>query len=614
MSILPTVLPRLRGSWLILSRLLWFAALGIALFSAVGATWFETRDASSSTSPLWVELERTFALGVRIFPPEISKTWVISKTFSREALASGIRAGDAILAVNGRAVTRLTTVPAFGQLLDSREGQKVVLRLRSTDGVVRDHVLIHSARNVKAWYGGSGLDAKRQFLFRRIGYDLMTLLLLLPSTILFVRRSHDIVAVAFSLSLCLMSIGSAVEFWNAISANGLYNVLADCPYILWLMVGWAFPDGHYWPSWTRFSLVIVPLMLIPAIFFAADYSQFAIFTAPGFIAMIAVLALRYRRLPSGIERQQFRWVAFGLAMGTFMLLGRLAFAQFQVRLDPAPLSPWIDLAGSFLHAFSYAIIGAGFGISLLKYRLYDAESLISRSAALTAATLMLAGLWAACEKAIETSLPAFAGGEQRALTEILSAAFAVILVSVVHGGVHEWIGKRFQRGVYRLKEKLPTLVDALALRLDLSELCERVLAHVARDVRATKAAIVVQGRNGFFVAARHRVDDADVHAWLETQAAASENETADSSFNVAIRLADTLKDEQIGWLLVGPRPDGTSCNRDEREALKEVAEPIARAIAAVQARENRDARLVTALQRLESRMSAVEALLPVEQT
>ena len=60
-----------------------------------------------------------------------------------------------------------------------------------------------------------------------------------------------------------------------------------------------------------------------------------------------------------------------------------------------------------------------------------------------------------------------------------------------------------------------------------------------------------------------------------------------------------------------PRPDGTSCNRDERKALAFVAAPIARSVAAVQAREIREGRVLAGLAVLERRMSLLETQLPV---
>jgi hypothetical protein len=59
--------------------------------------------------------------------------------------------------------------------------------------------------------------------------------------------------------------------------------------------------------------------------------------------------------------------------------------------------------------------------------------------------------------------------------------------------------------------------------------------------------------------------------------------------------------ETIGWLLLGPRPDGSFFGRDEREALTHVAGPVARAIHIAQLREAREAKA-------EARLSGLEAL------
>ncbi len=46
---------------------------------------------------------------------------------------------------------------------------------------------------------------------------------------------------------------------------------------------------------------------------------------------------------------------------------------------------------------------------------------------------------------------------------------------------------------------------------------------------------------------------------------------------------------EIGALLVGPRPDGSAPGKDEREALAEIADPVARAVQIVLTREAREA-------------------------
>jgi len=54
----------------------------------------------------------------------------------------------------------------------------------------------------------------------------------------------------------------------------------------------------------------------------------------------------------------------------------------------------------------------------------------------------------------------------------------------------------------------------------------------------------------------------------------------DQIFPLRVRLTIATNDqpESIGWLLLGPRPDGSFFGKDERDALASVAGPIARAI------------------------------------
>jgi hypothetical protein len=90
------------------------------------------------------------------------------------------------------------------------------------------------------------------------------------------------------------------------------------------------------------------------------------------------------------------------------------------------------------------------------------------------------------------------------------------------------------------------------------------------------------------ILASRNCEQSDINQWRQAQA--SESEEAPAFFEAP--LVDPIADEPIGALLVGPRPDGTICNRDEREALLTVAPAIARAIATARARAEREERLL----------------------
>ena len=65
----------------------------------------------------------------------------------------------------------------------------------------------------------------------------------------------------------------------------------------------------------------------------------------------------------------------------------------------------------------------------------------------------------------------------------------------------------------------------------------------------------------------------------------------------------------LGWLLVGPRPDGTSLSKDEREILEEIADPIARAIRIVIKREKEEQDVTDMMNSLARRIEEIEARL-----
>jgi hypothetical protein len=87
-------------------------------------------------------------------------------------------------------------------------------------------------------------------------------------------------------------------------------------------------------------------------------------------------------------------------------------------------------------------------------------------------------------------------------------------------------------------------------------------------------------------------------------------EASDRQFPIRLPLVPSSDEEApIGYLLVGPRPDGSIPSRDEQNALSGVSEPIARAIRTVIKREAREAQVAELIADNSRRIEALEALL-----
>jgi hypothetical protein len=602
MKLLPEVLPRLNGVWLALFRALFAAAFALALFSSAAATWYEAHHGGMTTT-----IANMLGLGLRVFSPLGELGWRINKPLSREAISQDIRSGDEIVALNGHAITNRTTYAAIAQWLDARDGRAVKLALSRTGGTRFERTLVWHGRNIEDWYRGSGLTPDRQMLARRLAYNLTTLALLVPALILFLRRPREIVVATFAIGLALLSVGPSYEFWAGIGWTDIHKTVSVLPYILGLMIGCAFPEGRYVPPWTRFSLVAAPVVYLPLIPVATIYGNFVLMTAPAYFVMLVPLWLHYRTLATGAERQQFRIVIFGFAAGGTIMLARLVLVWVQSTTSSAPLSPWIDLATFFVPALGYAIIGAAFAVALLRYRLYDAEALISRSAALTATTLLLAGVWAALERAAEAGFTGALGSGQATLAAIISAALAVVLVTPLHGRLHALLEKRVHGRVWRLKKKLPGQIAMLAQYASVEALGAAALGEIAPAMHASRAAIVMAEGDKLSVAAGRGLSRDQICLWLIGGVLPPSGAAVDGdrAFPYRVALADEDSDA-TAWLLLGPRPDGTSVNRDEREALAELAPAMAHGLAIAQARDARDARVSNTLAAHETRLRALE--------
>jgi hypothetical protein len=110
------------------------------------------------------------------------------------------------------------------------------------------------------------------------------------------------------------------------------------------------------------------------------------------------------------------------------------------------------------------------------------------------------------------------------------------------------------------------------------------------------------------------VTNEQVEEWLKSsdgESCAKEIcESTDKMFPIRVPLVPGSGDEEpVGYILVGPRPDGSIPSKDEHKALAGVSEPIARAVRNVIRREARERQVVELIEANAQRIAELEALL-----
>jgi hypothetical protein len=133
-----------------------------------------------------------------------------------------------------------------------------------------------------------------------------------------------------------------------------------------------------------------------------------------------------------------------------------------------------------------------------------------------------------------------------------------------------------------------------------------VLPQLAEAVRARRAAIVLRAPEGLRIAALHDATLEDAENWLaDFEAKGFAGQDRD---DLAFPLRQPLVIQgaartKVGWIVLGPRPDGSFYGKDELQAILEAADPIARAVQIIQIREGREARVLTEIDGLRAEVA-----------
>ena len=217
------------------------------------------------------------------------------------------------------------------------------------------------------------------------------------------------------------------------------------------------------------------------------------------ISPICVQLYRYRHFSSGVERQQAKWVVFGIVL--------TLLAQAVIFLPPLFFPP---LAQSDMLRSLYTLIGAcAFPIMLnmipltivfamLRYRLWDIDVLINRTLVYGALTVLLACIYGGLVIAFQVLLRGLFSQANDVAIVISTLAIAA-LFQPLRRRIQEGIDRRFYRRKYDAAKTLAIFAARLRLRdnIELTTLTDDLLglveetmqpAHVSLWLRSSQSA------------------------------------------------------------------------------------------------------------------------------
>jgi signal transduction histidine kinase len=375
------------------------------------------------------------------------------------------------------------------------------------------------------------------------------------AVIIFIRKPND----PFTIFVTIM----LVVFGTATFTGGIRGIAFARPQLWWLtqtieLTGsvailaffLVFPNGRFTPRWT-FAIFMGWLLFQFPRYYLPDFSQTAnsfssiynLLFLIVFLIGVAVQIYRYIHISNAVERQQTKWVLYGMTVG---MSGYLILRGLSLLItDPRGSGLLVSLGVVITSTFFISLIPVSITIAVIRYRLWDINPIINRTlvyGALSILTItfyvLVVGGFALYFKNIETD----------------------IVISFIATGVvaflFEPLRQRLQRSVNRLmygeRDDPATVLTRLSHRIESAlapdSVLQTIVETLTQTLRLPYAAISFVDEEPRFISNRQSPPSELLHLPL------------------------TYQTERVGELILAPRSQGESFSPADMKLINIIAQ------------------------------------------
>jgi hypothetical protein len=366
----------------------------------------------------------------------------------------------------------------------------------------------HDTATVRANLEAAGVSIER-FATYLLGISVASAVVwVVVGTLIFWRRSDN--WIALFASLCLIVFGTF-----GLNESGVL-ALPDQDPALWLPVRLLalfsnvgvytlvliFPNGRFVPRWTRWAVVLFALHDVFFFLFPSSIFNLAESFPPLDFAVLATVACvaigsqlyRYRHVSAPVERQQTKWVVFG------MVSAGLGSLIFEVPISGSPLGQFGPLYALAIHAGLYGsllLIPLSFGVAILRYRLWDVDAVINRTLVYGALSVIVVALY--------TLIVVALGELFQARADLAVSLVATGVVVVLFAPLRERLQRGANRLMYGERDDLYAVLSRLGRRLEATivpkAVLETIVETIAQALKVPYAAINLRQDGAHFATA-----------------------------------------------------------------------------------------------------------------
>jgi signal transduction histidine kinase len=327
----------------------------------------------------------------------------------------------------------------------------------------------------------------------------------LVAAFLFWRKSNDRMALLAAVTLGIFPLMFNLGFISTLSSPWWFPAFV-IRFLGSLCLGlffYMFPSGHFVPRWMRWVFVAELLYGVSITFFPfAAFNPFS--RSPmlsnliffGLIVSVVVMQIyRYLRVSNPTQRQQTKWVVYGLSLG---------WGGYLVGLILSLVFPSLNQIGSLegliegLAVYGLLLLTPlSIGVAIVRARLWDIDVIINRTLVYGCLSVCVVGVYVLVVGALGTLIGTSGN--------LVISLVATGLVAVLFQPLRAWVQRGVNRLLYGQRDEPYTVITQLSQRLEATLAPDAVLSTivetVARALKVPYVAILLKQEGTFRLAA-----------------------------------------------------------------------------------------------------------------
>ena len=311
----------------------------------------------------------------------------------------------------------------------------------------------------------------------------------LVAALLFWLKSDNPLALLAAVSLGTFPLAFG-NVSNTLSSSwwSLSHVISFLGSFCIVLFFYVFPSGHFVPRWTRWVTVVALVYWVFDVFFPfSSFNPFSLSRVLNSVVFLGVIGgivvvqiYRYRRVSSPSQRQQTKWVVYGVSMGVggFLVLSTisLVFPPLFSTVSLVSLSAFAAVYGLLL------LVPLSIGFAILRSRLWDIDLIINRTLVYGTLTATLVLVYIGLVIALQFLLRGLIS--QTSDIAIVASTLAIAaLFQPLRKRIQAGIDRRFFRRKYDAARTLAAFSATLRNEVDLSQLSEQLVAVVQETMQ-----------------------------------------------------------------------------------------------------------------------------------